>query len=369
VTAEPSVEQVPVSVAEPSAWRSFIASVRAVFGKESRWRMRGRRAFVVVTVYVALLALLVLGVYQFIYQAAIFQATFGNGVSNVPVDFVPGSVATTTGQAIFTIVLLVQTILIVLLAPALTSGAISTEREKQTLELLITTPVSTLGMVIGKLFASLAYVFLLIGASVPLMSLVFVFGGVAPEDVVRVYVLLFTVAIGSGAVGLFMSALTKRTQVATALSYVIGFVLTVGLLIVYSYLAATPVRDRNGNVIGNQRPPEALLWLNPFVADLDVICTAIPESSLPACSAIARVTGKDFDFTNPPRDTFWPRAAIAGLTLGAVLTLVTTQLIAPSRRFRRARGRRRAVAGDGDDDDTADTADGETAGEDTIRAR
>jgi ABC-type transport system involved in multi-copper enzyme maturation permease subunit len=323
--------------AEPTAWRSFLASVSAVFGKESRWRMRGRRAFVVVTVYLALLALLVLSVYQIIYQAAIFQASFGQGMPSA--DFVPGSAATTIGQAIFTKILVVQNILIVLLAPALTSGAISNEREKQTLELLITTPVSTLGMVIGKLLASLAYVFILIVASVPLMSLVFVFGGVAPEDVVRVYVLLFTVAIGSGAVGLFMSALTKRTQVATALAYVVGFALTIGLLLVYMYILATPNRDARGNFIAEQHPPEILLWLNPFVADIVLICTAIPESFSPSCSLIERISGGRFDPTDPPRDTFWPKAAISGLLFGATLTLLTTQLIAPSRRVRRQRAR------------------------------
>jgi ABC-2 type transport system permease protein len=326
----------PIEIpADPSAWRSFAASASAVFSKESRWRMRGRRAFVVVTVYLALLALLVLSVYQIIYQATIFQGTFGRGGPST--EFVPGSAATAIGQAIFTTVLIVQTILIVLLAPALTSGAISTEREKQTLELLITTPVSTFGMVVGKLFASLAYVFLLILASVPLMSLVFVFGGVAPDDVVRVYLLLFAVAIGSGAVGLFMSALTKRTQVATALSYIIGFVITVGLLVVYMYILATPPRDARGNVIGEQHPPEMLLWLNPFVADIDLICTAIPESFSPACSLIGRVTGDDFDPTRPPRDAFWPRAALVALLFGGALTVLTTQLIAPSRRWRRQR--------------------------------
>ena len=41
------------------------------------------------------------------------------------------------------------------LAPAFTTGAISLEREKQTLDLLVTTPLSTLGMVIGKLFSAL----------------------------------------------------------------------------------------------------------------------------------------------------------------------------------------------------------------------
>ena len=106
------------------------------------------------------------------------------------------------------------------LAPAFTTGAISLEREKQTLDMLVTTPLSTLGMVIGKLFSALAYVFLLILASLPLASLVFVFGGVGPEDLIRAYAFLFALAFGMGAIGLFVSALVKRTQTATVVTFV-----------------------------------------------------------------------------------------------------------------------------------------------------
>ena len=110
------------------------------------------------------------------------------------------------------------------LAPAFTTGAISLEREKQTLDMLITTPLSTLGMVIGKLFSALTYVFLLILASIPFASLVFVFGGVGPEDLLRAYAFLFALAFGMGAIGLFISAVVKRTQTATVVTFVIVLV-------------------------------------------------------------------------------------------------------------------------------------------------
>jgi hypothetical protein len=45
-----------------------------------------------------------------------------------------------------------------------------------------------------------------------------------------------------------------------------------------------------------------------------------------------------------PRDTFWPRSALAFVVIGVVLTLISTQLVAPTRRFRLFRrwGRRPA---------------------------
>ena len=38
-----------------------------------------------------------------------------------------------------------------------------------------------------------------------------------------------------------------------------------------------------------------------------------------------------------PRDTFWPKSAIAFLVLGTVLTLLAAQLVSPTRRLRFSR--------------------------------
>jgi ABC-type transport system involved in multi-copper enzyme maturation permease subunit len=327
----------------PGAVRTFYATVSAVLTKELRWRMRGRRAFVIVTVYVLLLGLLVFGVYQLLYDRAVDEARWQLGMdaeeTAVTLDFVSGAVSARIGQAVFGGMLVVLTVLTLMLAPALASGGISMEREKQTLELLVTTPVSTLGMLVGKLIASLAYVILLIVASIPLMSLVFAFGGVAPEDVLRVYLLLLVVAFGIGSIGLFMSALIGRTQIATVLSYLIVLALTLGSLVLHTYLLATSVAEDARGLPANERPraPEALLWLNPFVADVDIVCTALPDVGGGGCSYIAMVTDRPDRPIEPPRDAFWPRSALAFLVLGGSLTLVATQLISPSRRLRTRR--------------------------------
>ena len=332
---------------QPTPARSMWASISAVVVKETRWRMRGRRAFVILTVYVLLLALLVFAVQRNIEQASLWNLEAGMP----PSGFASGSMSAAIGQAIFSLMVAMQTLLTLLLAPALTSGAISMEREKQTLELLVTTPISTLGMVIGKLISSLAYVVLLILASIPMMSLVFAFGGIAPDDVARAYVLLFAIAFGTGALGLFMSALTKRTQIATALSYVVVFMMTIGSLILHTYLLASSVVIERGT-IEQRAPSEIILWLNPIVAGIDLGCTAIPDSYGGTCSYIGVVTGQEFDPVRPPRDVFWPRSVAAFVLLGVGLTLASTQLIAPSRRLRR--GRPPPLAGTADDEEVVE---------------
>src|SRR4029078_9511567 len=133
----------------------------------------------------------------------------------------------------------------------------------QTLELLITTPVSTLGLVLGKLVSSLAYVVLLILASIPLMSLAFVFGGIAPDDVVRAYVVLLATAFGMVSIGLFLSAWLKRTQLATAIALIAVFLISFAAPFVhgYTYVSAPFNGERRG------APPEGTVLLHPRCPD------------------------------------------------------------------------------------------------------
>jgi ABC-type transport system involved in multi-copper enzyme maturation permease subunit len=384
--------------------RRFWAGVSAVGTKELRGRMRGRRAFVILTIYLLLLSLFAFAIYHYLkQQAALGTSGFGPmpGMPDMDWGWYPGMSGTATalsaniGHGIFGGLLLVETLLIVVLAPALTSGAISLEREKQTIDMLVTTPLSTLGMVIGKLLSALTYVFLLILASVPLASLVFVFGGVGPEDLVRGYALLFAVAFGMGAIGLFISALVRRTQTAIVATFVTVLVLAIGTIGVHEFWKVASRPAPTGRIVVAQKPhqaPEAALWLNPFVADLDLVCTTAPGAYHPACTYMSSVTGKPYfgsadvpvfgwgeepavlpgpfgrdampaPIPNTesltagfPRDTFWPKSAAAFLGLGLVLTLLSAQLVAPTRRLRLPRlpARRRPPAPEATD--TVDAA-------------
>jgi ABC-type transport system involved in multi-copper enzyme maturation permease subunit len=362
----------PIGRALGGFWRG----ISAVGTKELRGRMRGRRAFVVVTVYLLLLGAFAFGVDAYLRQNAALaeRSAFGGFIAERPL--IPGLFTGTSGlalsadigHAIFAGMLLVETLLVLVLAPAFTTGAISLEREKGTIDLLVTTPLSTLGLVVGKLLSALGYVFLLILASVPLMAIVFVFGGVGPEDVIRAYLLLLAVAFGMGAIGLFISALTRRTQTATVLTLLVVLALTIGSAALHEFwsvaaTASSQPRDGFIPVKRGDRAPQALLWLNPFVGDLDLICTTAPGGyQQDTCGYVASVTGTpyfstgggsvglgDVDVlrakvaadvapdTTPfgfPRDTFWPRSALAFVVTGIVLTLLSAQLVAPTRRSR-----------------------------------
>jgi ABC-type transport system involved in multi-copper enzyme maturation permease subunit len=368
------------------AIRSLGAGIVAVGVKELRGRMRGRRAFVILTLY-----LLFLAGFAWAWEL-IAERVYGNGGS-----LNGGSAAFASsliGQEIFGALLLVETLLVVFLAPAFTAGAISLEREKQTLDMLQATPISALAIVIGKLMSALTYVFILIVASIPLTAMVFVFGGVGPDEVLRGYIVLFASAIGLGALGLFISAVMQRTQAATVVTFfgVIG--LTMGSLFIVLFWTTMAGISPNQAAFGNEgigpikgRPPEALLWYNPFAAQYDVICgasdgyggwcsrlagvtqgaisigigggasggsTIAPSNPVPQPAVQGGVVGPDGvlapggkvivnDVGPQPvqvqpfgirRDTFWPRSVAAWIVLSTVLILASVQLVSPTRRWR-----------------------------------
>jgi ABC-type transport system involved in multi-copper enzyme maturation permease subunit len=268
-----------------------------------------------VTIYLALLSLLAFAVYTYLKQTAVTNSGInivdpgiGRGMPFPPDGTVTASgtaLSAAIGHAMFGALLAVETLLIMVLAPAFTTGAISLEREKQTLDLLVTTPLSTLGMVVGKLISALSYVFLLIIASIPLASLVFVFGAVGPEDLVRGYLVLFAVAFGMGALGMFMSALTKRTQSATVLTYVLVLLLTVGTVALHQFWLVASRPPTTSSLVVTTRPfnaPEALLYLNPFAADADLVCTTAPGPDH-LCEYMSQVTGKPY-FGTPTSNNF-----------------------------------------------------------------
>ena len=66
---------------------------------------------------------------------------------------------------------IIQAILLMFIVPSLTSTAICAEREKQTLEVLLSTKMSALSIVVGKLLSSISRVVLLIICTIPIYSI------------------------------------------------------------------------------------------------------------------------------------------------------------------------------------------------------
>ena len=155
--------------------RIGMPGITAIGVKELRGRMRGRRAFISVTIYVLIVAGFAWMVGRILEDSARQQFAFD-----------PTFQSASIGRGIFAALMFLQTLMIAILAPASTAGTISGERERQTLDLLAVTPISSVAIVVGKLLSALTWVFVLITASIPVAALVFVYGGVAPDDLLQI---------------------------------------------------------------------------------------------------------------------------------------------------------------------------------------
>jgi ABC-2 type transport system permease protein len=366
---------------ERPRWRGPLAGlirtgggIGAVGVKELRGRMRGRRAFVILTIY-----LLLLGGFAWMVELIMER----NASSGFGSTYAGASI----GQGIFAALLMLETLQVAFLAPSATAGAISLEREKRTLELLVATPISSIAIVLGKLLSALVYVWLLIAASIPLTAAVFVYGGVAPDDVLRGYIVLIVTALGLGSFGLFCSSLVKRTQAATAITIFGVLVISIGSVFLLAFWGAMTIRDNNdGNGPVRGSAPQEIAYLNPFLAQVDVLCgtetsiggwCGLESSLLPNQNGVVFVGGGGGPIIGPVapvpivngkggfvlqqgqgiandvavapdvapfgivRDGLWPRSVAAWLILSVAFLLLSVQFVSPTRRWRLPWRRRR----------------------------
>ncbi|MCS6859273.1 MAG: ABC transporter permease [Abditibacteriales bacterium] len=163
------------------------------------------------------------------------------------------------GQEYFRVMVIMQTILGALLAPALTSGALTLEREQRTWEMLCMTLMKPRSILFGKLTSALSYVVLLAFSSMPLVGLCFMFGGVSAGEFLAAYAVILGSTFFFGIVGMFASSLFRKTMTATAIAYLITLFFTVGT--VFLEILVWEVWRVRMNSIGI-----GFLYLNPIVA-------------------------------------------------------------------------------------------------------
>ncbi|GAB4580818.1 MAG: ABC transporter permease subunit [Anaerolineales bacterium] len=194
--------------------RTWLAD-NPVILKELRGRMRGGRAFLLLTLYLFFLSAII---------GMIYLAFLAANVNTVSVDM-----RQTIGKTLFSITMLLELFTACFVAPALTSGAISSEREGQTFDLLRTTLLSEQSLVLGKLNSSFLFLLMLLFASLPLLSIASIFGGVTSSEILIGIVLLISTTLTYSAVGVFFSSFTKRTLISTVLSYAFTLMLVFGV--------------------------------------------------------------------------------------------------------------------------------------------
>ncbi|MDF2679660.1 MAG: transporter permease [Brevibacillus sp.] len=228
--------------------------------KEMRERFRSKKTFCILAIYLLVMGGIPLG---FLLMDPIRAGAVGEN------------------RNLFLISASIHYAMVCFVAPALTAGAISGEREKQTLHILLTTQLSPSTIVLSKLITSLAFSTLLIVASMPLYSIVMLYGSVSPEQMAQLVVFLGVNVLFLGTLGLFCSTWIKRTSVSTITAYGIAFFFMVGTGLLFLFIGeslqqAYPERFPDAGV-WNLPELQLLAGINPVVVLFGILGESIAD--------------------------------------------------------------------------------------------
>lgn len=223
-----------------------------VLDRELKERLRTRRATVVITVYLGILALILYGLYS-------SQANIGPDVFGGPI----ASQAATVGRQMFETLVIVMLGLVLFIVPGLTADALTGERERQTLVPLQVTLLRPRAIVTGKLLASLAFVSLLVVATLPMLGLSFILGGVGVGQVAKAVIAVLATGLVIASLSLLCSSVARRTQGATIMASGLALFLAFGAPLLY--VGQRALDDEGAH------PSPGILVLNPFIATADAV--------------------------------------------------------------------------------------------------
>ena len=122
------------------------------------------------------------------------------------------------GKAIVAYTVWFQFCVTQIIAAIMLSTSISDEIYHRTLGLLMTTPINSFQIVMGKLFSKLLQLILLLAISLPLLAIVRVLGGVPWSYVISSLCITLTTIIFVGSLSLFFSIFTRKAYVVIILT-------------------------------------------------------------------------------------------------------------------------------------------------------
>ena len=230
-----------------------------------------------------------------------------------------------TSTDIFVSMSYLQLALVSLLAPIFTAGAITQEKDSQTYDILLATPLTNGQIVLGTLLSRLFFVFALLVSGIPVFSITQIFGGVAIGDVLMSCGIAAVTALVTGALAVAIATFKVGTRRTIFSFYMLIVVYLVGLFLLDKLAFFKPaVLDPNAGTFTDLAQTSWLSGIHPFLAlrsILDPVAYRPPTlSQLPPA---LRAWPLSWYFTNP-----------SGFFVG-VGTLFSVLLVLPSIGFLR----------------------------------
>ncbi len=194
-----------------------------IIKREMQTSLRSWKLFYVVCAYVAFLLLVA---YLFL-ETVIAQSIYGG--------FNPED-----AMYLYALLSGIQLAFVLLAVPSLTAGSISGERERQTLDILLTTKMTPFSIVFGKLVAGIGQLLMMIVATLPVYALLYYFGGIGLWNIISITLYLMVTAVFIGSFSILFSCIYKRTMISMLVVYVLFglliFATAGGYLIYLAYI-------------------------------------------------------------------------------------------------------------------------------------
>ena len=169
------------------------------------------------------------------------------------------------GKGMFLVFFVVLILAICLIFPAFTAGAISSEQERMTFDLLRVTLLRPYQYLVGKIGSVLVCISTLLFASLPVAILMLPLGGISTTELIHCYLVTFIPAIAFSLSGLMWSSVFRNTRTSTGVTYAFAGFFIFGTGIVPMILKEA-FREKLNQVV-----LDLCVSLNPFYATASIL--------------------------------------------------------------------------------------------------
>ena len=234
--------------------------VNPVLRNESKISVRSIKFTLMIFAYISVLSVAVM-----IYYSSVNEAIFSNGL------YLESS------KLFYVVMAIGQAVLLLFIVPALSSTAICSEREKQTLDILLSSKLTPFQIIIGKVSASSLRVIILIISTMPLYAIGAIIGVVKISNILSLIVFFIVNTIFVSSIGVFVSTYIKTSKVSTALSYALVLFIYIGIIVItWAILMITVYKmSMSGNTLTTVPKASPIVYLSPVVGFVSLLLNQV----------------------------------------------------------------------------------------------
>ena len=234
--------------------------VNPVLRNESKISVRSIKFTLMIFAYIAVLSVAVM-----IYYSSVNEAIFSNGL------YLESS------KLFYVVMAIGQAILLLFIVPALSSTSICSEREKQTLDILLSSKLTPLQIIIGKVSASSLRVIILIISTMTLYAIGSLTGVTKISNILELIVFFIVNTIFVSSIGVFISTCAKTSKVSTTLSYAVVLAIYMGIIVItWAILIITIYnKDMSGTALTTMPKASPIVYLSPVVGFVSLLLNQV----------------------------------------------------------------------------------------------